>query len=105
MCDDGNLADGDGCDSNCQPTGCGNGVITEGEECDDGNDVNGDGCDSNCTETACGNGIVTAGEVCDDGNLEEGDGCAADCTIGLPCSPNCPDVPFVEIQEVLPNGD
>src|SRR4051812_17175306 len=35
-CDDGNLVDGDGCDSNCLATSCGNGVLTDGEDCDDG---------------------------------------------------------------------
>jgi cysteine-rich repeat protein len=57
QCDDGNAVDGDGCDSNCTITVCGNGIATIGEICDDGNAVNGDGCDSNCTITACGNGI------------------------------------------------
>ncbi len=33
-CDDGNLVDADGCDSNCTYTGCGNGVVTPGEECE-----------------------------------------------------------------------
>jgi len=78
-CDDGNATDGDGCDSNCTPTGCGNSIITSGETCDDGNLNNGDGCDSNCTATGCGNGIVTAGEDCDDGNLTNGDGCDSAC--------------------------
>ncbi|HWU87652.1 MAG TPA: DUF4215 domain-containing protein, partial [Kofleriaceae bacterium] len=55
-CDDGNLIDGDGCDSDCTVSACGNGIITAGEACDDGNAVNGDGCDNNCTKTACGNG-------------------------------------------------
>jgi cysteine-rich repeat protein len=80
-CDDGNLVDGDGCDSNCQKTGCGNGVVTSGEVCDDGNLTDGDGCDSNCTPTACGNGIRTAGEECDDGNVVDGDGCSSTCTL------------------------
>jgi len=30
QCDDGNAVDGDGCDSNCTPTGCGNGIRTAG---------------------------------------------------------------------------
>jgi cysteine-rich repeat protein len=81
QCDDGNTADGDGCDSNCTPTACGNGVVTGGEQCDDGNTADGDGCDSNCTPTACGNGIVTGSEECDDGNLVPGDGCQPDCTL------------------------
>ena len=36
--------DGDGCDSNCTNTGCGNGIVTVGEECDDGNTLDDDGC-------------------------------------------------------------
>jgi cysteine-rich repeat protein len=47
-CDDGNVVDGDGCDSNCVLEICGNGVLQTGEECDDGNNDNGDGCDANC---------------------------------------------------------
>jgi cysteine-rich repeat protein len=39
---------GDGCDSNCEVTGCGNGIVTPGEQCDDGNLVNGDSCSSTC---------------------------------------------------------
>jgi hypothetical protein len=33
-CDDGNLTDADGCDSNCKYTRCGNGIVTPGEECE-----------------------------------------------------------------------
>lgn len=80
-CDDGNLVDGDGCDSNCTPTACGNGIATAGEVCDDGDLDDGDGCDSNCTPTSCGNDIVTTGEACDDGNLTAGDGCSAGCSV------------------------
>jgi cysteine-rich repeat protein len=50
-CDDGNLVDGDGCDSNCTETACGNGIVTGNEECDDGNLINGDGCESDCRLT------------------------------------------------------
>jgi cysteine-rich repeat protein len=86
LCDDSNLTDADGCDSNCKPTACGNGVVTmtTGETCDDSNTTSGDGCDSNCKPTGCGNGVVTTGpvgdtEVCDDGNLTSGDGCDSNC--------------------------
>jgi uncharacterized delta-60 repeat protein len=48
QCDDGNVVDGDGCDSNCTPTACGNGVVSSGEECDDGNLTSGDGCSATC---------------------------------------------------------
>jgi cysteine-rich repeat protein len=81
QCDDGNPVDGDGCDSNCSVTSCGNGIATAGELCDDGNLVSGDGCDNNCTATACGNGIATVGETCDDGNAVPGDGCESNCKI------------------------
>ena len=33
LCDDGNLTDGDGCDSSCKPTGCNSAVFTPGEIC------------------------------------------------------------------------
>ena len=79
-CDDGNQTNGDGCDTNCTATRCGNNIQTDGEECDDGNQTNGDGCDANCTVTRCGNDIQTAGEECDDGNQTNGDGCDANCT-------------------------
>ena len=81
ICDDGNRVDGDGCDSNCEPSACGNGIVTTGEQCDDGNVASGDGCDTNCTVTACGNGVVTQGEQCDDGNGVDGDGCETNCTV------------------------
>jgi cysteine-rich repeat protein len=32
-CDDGNLTDGEGCDSTCKPSGCNSGVATPGELC------------------------------------------------------------------------
>jgi cysteine-rich repeat protein len=79
-CDDGNSVDGDGCDSNCTKSSCGNGIVGGKEECDDGNLIDGDGCDSNCTSTRCGNGIVTTGEECDDGNADNGDQCDRNCT-------------------------
>ncbi|CAI2361589.1 unnamed protein product [Moneuplotes crassus] len=64
-CDDGNIINGDGCNSNCKiETGyvcsldsqgkstcirsCGDGVKQSLEQCDDGNDQDGDGCNSRC---------------------------------------------------------
>ena len=55
-CDDGNDEDGDGCDSNCTITGCGNGVADDSEECDDGNEESGDGCNASCEVEQCGDG-------------------------------------------------
>lgn len=48
-CDDGNLNNGDGCDSLCsREQVCGNGLLSSGEECDDGNTMNGDRCSAEC---------------------------------------------------------
>ena len=82
-CDDGNLVNGDGCNSMCQIEPCGNGVLNVGETCDDGNLVNGDGCSSLC-QLECSNAIIDPGESCDDGNLIAGDGCSATCQIEPP---------------------
>lgn len=101
-CDDGNLAEGDGCSSICLAEGdmpgsvCGDGIITAsanggGEECDDGNTDDGDGCSALCTRegsasvgATCGNGDLArnefgGGEDCDDGNRKSGDGCSSVC--------------------------
>lgn len=48
-CDDGDLDDCDGCDSNCTLTACGNGILCAPEQCDDGNGTSGDGCETDCT--------------------------------------------------------
>lgn len=85
-CDDGNNADGDGCDATCHkeipsPAVCGNMKKEKNEQCDDGNHNDGDGCSSLCLieKTKCGNGKIEAGEQCDDGNTFPGDGCSAGC--------------------------
>jgi len=67
QCDDGNALDGDGCDSNCKITACGNGIKTAASS-RRRNLIDNDGCDHNCTLPACRNGVVNAGEQCDDGN-------------------------------------
>ncbi|MES0490394.1 MAG: immunoglobulin-like domain-containing protein [Leptospirales bacterium] len=52
QCDDGNIVNGDGCDSTCHNENisflCGNGTIDQGEQCDDSNLINGDACDDTC---------------------------------------------------------
>gem|GEM_PF-2759337 len=51
-CDDGNIANGDGCSAQCTieiyVPECGNGTLDAGEECDDGNTADGDGCSAEC---------------------------------------------------------
>lgn len=55
-CDDGNLANGDGCTSSCKNEALG---------------------------SVCGNRKIEPGEACDDGNLRNGDGCSGICHLGL----------------------
>lgn len=61
QCDDGNVADGDGCSAVC--------LVTAGFVCN--------GEPSRC-DFSCGDGVLALahGEECDDGNLTAGDGCA-----------------------------
>lgn len=66
-CDDGNLADGDGCSAAC--------TVELGYACDGGSLNRADTC-----TTVCGDGILSATEVCDDGNRVPDDGCAAECS-------------------------
>lgn len=84
VCDDGNVQDGDGCNSTCtSDESCGNRFtdeqIDEPEECDQGEETS--TCDDDCTLAECGDGHLNreADEVCDDGNTESGDGCDNDC--------------------------
>jgi cysteine-rich repeat protein len=84
VCDDGNVQDGDGCNSTCtSDERCGNRFtdeqIDEPEECDQGEETS--TCDDDCTRAECGDNHLNkeAGEVCDDGNTDAGDGCDADC--------------------------
>jgi cysteine-rich repeat protein len=91
QCDDGNIADGDGCSANCAVEvgpNCGDGNLeaANGEECDDGNVQAGDGCSANCQfeplGQTCGDDIVDQNEVCDDGNMTNGDSCNPTCNLG-----------------------
>ncbi len=60
QCDDGNLQDGDGCDSTCQIAVCGNGLVEGAETCDDANTIGDDGCEQCKTKTSQ-NTIYVAG--------------------------------------------
>jgi uncharacterized delta-60 repeat protein len=68
LCDDGNLISGDGCDANCTPTGCGNNIVTAGEDCEPGLSYC---CTASCAFENAGspcasNGNVCANHACDD---------------------------------------
>ena len=73
-CDDGNLINGDGCDSSCQLEGpqwlCQSYVLSL------------DSTTSVC-EPVCGDRVVTGVETCDDGNTVNGDGCSSTCQVEL----------------------
>jgi cysteine-rich repeat protein len=102
-CDDENLIEGDGCDSNCTVSACGNGIVGGEEECEDGNQENTDGCLSSCELATCNDGFVQAAqEECDDGNNVGGDGCRGDC-LGLE---ECGDGQLdIAIQEECDDGN
>ena len=95
QCDDGNLVNGDNCDSSCniEPPAaiCPNGVFEpngadgipgsyDDEECDDGNGSNNDSCLTSCQTAYCGDRFLNIGvEQCDDSNTINGDGCDSTC--------------------------
>jgi cysteine-rich repeat protein len=82
-------------DGLCISSGCGNGVVDEGEACDDGRRCadgtpcqgacadgsncqprGGHGCSRDCLKIeVCGDGFRDEGEACDDGNENPADGC------------------------------
>jgi CSLREA domain-containing protein len=88
-CDDGNPIDGDGCDSNCRPTGCGNDVVTAGETCDDGNTVAGDCCDFDCALDPAGAPCTSDGNACTD-DVCDGVGACEHTAHSRPCDDGSP---------------
>ncbi|HKO51959.1 MAG TPA: DUF4215 domain-containing protein [Polyangiaceae bacterium] len=95
-CDDGNVADGDGCQGNClatmpgfscSPPGkpchelviCGDKIVGSSEQCDDGNKAVGDGCSATCkfeTGFKCdGQPSVCVATICGDGKKEGAESC------------------------------
>ncbi len=88
LCDDGNIANNDGCPDNCLR-------IDVGWECLDGPG-------EPCTRivTICGDGLLEGEEECDDSNDDDSDGCSSDCEVesgyicpysGAPCITDCGD--------------
>ena len=64
-CDDGNTANGDGCDASC--------AVESGWTCG--------GAPSKCENGSCGDGIIASVEGCDDANTASGDGCSTVCVV------------------------
>ena len=103
-CDDGNLTNSDGCDSNCTVTGCGNGIVNkdfDGDGVPDQNHplfeycdlrpVDGRACLPNCNIDACGDGEIQQvfGEECDLGD-DNSDTLPNTCRVGCRL-PSCGD--------------
>jgi cysteine-rich repeat protein len=67
-CDDGNLIEGDGCDTQCYLEVCGNGILQFAEACDEGanNGNEANACRENCMLPRCGDGVVDEQEDCDE---------------------------------------
>lgn len=102
-CDDGNLDDGDGCDSNCTLEFCGDGIVNNNgtENCDSGEE-----CPDNCVcdvdysepseeepgacSPYCGNEVFDSEhEICDPTNFEEFDNCLPYCYNPVLCTEDC----------------
>jgi cysteine-rich repeat protein len=121
-CDDGNLADGDGCAANCgliEPNYscmagyecqyvhvCGDGRVGGGETCDDGNATPGDGCSENCFVEADWR-CPSAGAACEyavfcgDSNLGGSETCDdSNTTAGDGCSEACQTEPGWDCSQV-----
>ena len=65
--------DGGGNDNDATVTGCGNGVVEQGEECDDGvnnSDTEPDRCRTDCSDPRCGDDVADTGEECDGQDLQ-----------------------------------
>ena len=71
LCDDGNTANGDGCNLVCEVEG-------GGWSCSGEPSV----CNLIPVGSTCGNNILEGSEQCDDGNRVDNDGCSNTCTIG-----------------------
>ena len=77
-CDDGNRVDGDGCDSNCTTSRCGNGIKAGIEQCD----------------PPCGGGCG-AGQVCTD---------ACTCSSATACACGTPDPTMLKFTSAIGSG-
>jgi len=69
VCDDGNLASGDGCAATCLALESGFSCAEAGKPC--------------IVIARCSDGLVAPSEQCDDGNSDDGDGCSGRCRVEL----------------------
>jgi cysteine-rich repeat protein len=104
-CDDGDLVDCDGCDSNCTPSAaCGNGVTCAPEQCDDGNTAGGDCCGATCALEAAAS-PCDDGDACTNGDACDGAGsCAAAATPVSVCRGAEPGAAVFQLADRSPDG-
>ncbi len=79
-CDDGNVDDGDGCNSTCAAEPTPTPPLPSGS-------LSPSGAPPLTTAplpSYCGDALVQDPEQCDDGNLDDGDGCSALCNVEMP---------------------
>jgi len=110
VCDDGNIAAGDDCSSDCLvATGpCGDGSVQPTEECDDGpsnSDTTPNACRTSCLLPACNDGVADSGEVCDDGSAGADDYCSDDCLTAFSCGDSAIQTAFEECDDGGANSD
>lgn len=109
VCDDRNMASGDGCSGDCRSNEtCGNGIrdLAKNEACDDGNTTTEVSCpygtascircNSTCTQEltlagySCGDGVTNAPtEACDDGNTTTEVACPYGTSSCVRCDASC----------------
>jgi len=88
QCDDGNLTDGDGCDSNCTLTTCGNGIRTDPEGCDGADDA---ACPAQCRPDCTCFPCSGPGELTRLRPLTATAATVASCCVGVPPGVECDD--------------
>ena len=96
-CDDGNVMSGDGCDANCTPTGCGNGIITAGEQCEE---APGNCCGATCQYEPAATPCAGDGDACSNHACDAGGTCLSTEAPAATCAPTISRRSFVKITRI-----
>lgn len=95
-CDDGNLANGDGCSASC--------TVEPGSDCTEAM-AGSPPTPSACYVGTCGDAVQSDGETCDDGNAVQGDGCDSACLVeaGFECTAATGAIDFILGATAVPS--